>query len=277
MINFPNAKINLGLRILEKRNDGYHNIETIFYPVGWCDVLEALNRKGEREMRLNLSGIPVPGRSGNENLCVKLYNILKTDFPLTGLDVWLHKTIPIGAGLGGGSSDAAYFMKLLNSMFNLKLTVEKMKEYVSQVGSDCAFFIENKPALATGKGDVIEPLKMDLSALFVAIVYPEILISTAEAYRHAEPYSEGESLKKIVTGQDIGKWKDNLTNDFEAPIIKMHPGIGDIKKKLYDNGAIYASMTGSGSAVYGIFEKQPDPASLFPSFKTWKGKLTKPQ
>ncbi len=272
MIIFPNAKINIGLRIIEKRTDGYHNLETVFYPVGWCDALETVVKKGKTS--LGLSGIPVPGRRGGDNLCIKLYEVLKKKHHLPPLAIWLQKAIPVGAGLGGGSSDAAHFMKLLNTMFMLNLTVAEMKEYVSQLGSDCAFFIENKPALATGRGEVTEPIDLDLGGLHIAIIYPGIVISTAEAYRLITPCAEGESLKKLLPSTDLREWKNCVANDFETPVIKLYPAIGAIKQKLYDMGAVYASMTGSGSAVYGIFDKEPATEQAFKAFKTWKGKLS---
>jgi len=169
MICFPNAKINIGLRILEKRPDGYHNIESIFYPVGWCDALEAIPMGGSGKIELHLSGIPVPGRTNNDNLCVKLYKLLLKKYKLPSLKVWLHKTIPIGAGLGGGSSDAAHFMKMLNEMCDLKLSADEMKEYIGSLGSDCVFFIENRPVIAFNRGDVTEAINLDLSSYHIGI------------------------------------------------------------------------------------------------------------
>ncbi|HXB11356.1 MAG TPA: 4-(cytidine 5'-diphospho)-2-C-methyl-D-erythritol kinase [Bacteroidia bacterium] len=277
MIVFPNAKINIGLRILEKRADGYHNIESIFYPVGWCDVLEAVKIEGHGKIKLHLSGIPVPGRRNDDNLCVKLYKLIAKKHKLPSLDIWLHKAIPIGAGLGGGSSDAAHFIKMLNEMCELNLSIEEMKEYVSMLGSDCVFFIENKPVIATSRGEVTEAIDVDLSHYYISIVYPEILISTPYAYGLVSPNSKGDSLKKSVSLKNIKDWKNNVVNDFEAPILKNHPAIGDIKETLYKEGAIYAAMSGSGSAVYGIFEKKPDLAARFPSYKIWTGDLKTPK
>ena len=276
MICFPNAKINIGLRILEKRKDGYHNIESIFYPVGWCDALEAIPMEGFGKIELYLSGIPVPGRTDDDNLCVKLYKLLLKKYKLPSLKVWLHKTIPIGAGLGGGSSDAAHFMKMLNEMCNLKLSTDEMKEYVGSLGSDCVFFIENKPVVAFNRGDVTEAISLDLSDYYIALVYPDTQISTPFAYSLISPKQCEDSLKNIVD-VNISNWKDCVFNDFEEPLFAKFPVIAAVKESLYKAGAVYSAMTGSGSAVYGIFNKKSDIASMFPKYKTWSGELKQQQ
>jgi len=273
MICFPNAKINIGLRILEKRPDGYHNIESVFYPVGWCDALEAVKVEGFGKIELHLSGIPVPGRTNDDNLCVKLYKLLLKEYKLPSLKVWLHKTIPIGAGLGGGSSDAAHFMKMLNEMCKLNLSLEKMKEYVASLGSDCVFFIENKPVLASGRGEVTEAIKLDLSGYFIALAYPDMPISTPFAYSLVTPQKRNDSLKQVISG-DMTKWKQNIENDFEKPLFEKYPLIQHVKETMYKEGAIYAAMTGSGSAVFGIYKNKIDAATWFPEYKTWSGELT---
>jgi len=275
MICFPNAKINIGLRILEKRSDGYHNIESIFYPVGWCDVLEAIPMEGFGKIELHLSGIPVPGRTNNDNLCVKLYKLLLKKYKLPSLKVWLHKTIPIGAGLGGGSSDAAHFMKMLNEMCDLTLSTDEMKEYVGSLGSDCVFFIENRPVVAFNRGDVTEAINLDLSSYYIALVYPDTQISTPFAYSLINAKQCEDSLKNIVD-VTISSWKDCVFNDFEEPLFAKFPLIAEVKEYLYKQGALYTAMTGSGSAVYGIFDKKIDIAGKFPHYKTWSGEL-KPQ
>jgi 4-diphosphocytidyl-2-C-methyl-D-erythritol kinase len=272
MICFPNAKINIGLRILEKRPDGYHNIESIFYPVGWCDALEAIPMAGSGKIELHLSGIPVPGRTNDDNLCVKLYRLLLKKYKLPSLKVWLHKTIPIGAGLGGGSSDAAHFMKMLNEMCDLKLSTDEMKEYVGSLGSDCVFFIENRPVVAFNRGDVTEAISLDLSSYYIALVYPDTQISTPFAYSLISPKQCEDSLKNIVD-VNIPNWKDCVFNDFEEPLFAKFPVIAEVKESLYKQGALYAAMTGSGSAVYGIFDKKIDIAGKFPHYKTWAGEL----
>ena len=277
MICFPNAKINIGLRILEKRADGYHNIESVFYPVGWCDALEVGKVEGEGKMKLHLAGIPLPGKRITDNLCTKLYKSLEKKHKLPSLDVWLLKAVPIGAGLGGGSSDAGHFMKMLNEFCALNISVNEMKEHVAALGSDCLFFIENKPVIATGKGEITEAIDLDLSRYYVSIIYPEILISTPYAYSLVTPNNKGESLRKLVRADNIKDWKGTVINDFEAPIIEKHPAIGEIKKELYNHGAIYAAMSGSGSAVYGIFEEKKDLDKHFPKYKMWSGDLKLPE
>jgi 4-diphosphocytidyl-2-C-methyl-D-erythritol kinase len=277
MISFPNAKINIGLRILEKRADGYHNIESVFYPVGWCDALEAAKVEGEGKMKLHLAGITLPGKRITDNLCTKLYKSLEKKYKLPSLDVWLLKAVPIGAGLGGGSSDAAHFMKMLNELCALNISVEEMKQHVAALGSDCLFFIDNKPVLATQRGEVTEAIDLDLSSYYSVIVYPELLISTPVAYSMVSPNNSGESLKKLVSVKNIKNWKNTVVNDFEAPIISKFPAIGEIKAELYKQGAVYASMSGSGSAVYGMFDKNVELQQIFPKYKIWSGELKLPQ
>jgi len=276
MICFPNAKINIGLRILEKRADGYHNIESVFYPVGWCDALEAIPMDGFGKIELHLSGIPVPGRTDDDNLCVKLYKLLSEKHKLPSLKMWLHKTIPIGAGLGGGSSDAAHFMKMLNVMCRLNLSVDEMKMYVASLGSDCVFFIENKPVIAFERGEVTEAINLNLSGYYLGLIYPETQISTPSAYGLVKARPRKDSLKNIVQNKKISDWRDCVVNDFEKPLFEKFPVISEVKEKLYGAGAVYAAMTGSGSAVYGIFKEKTDMTHLFPAYKTWSGEL-KPQ
>jgi 4-diphosphocytidyl-2-C-methyl-D-erythritol kinase len=273
MICFPNAKINIGLRILEKRDDGYHNIESVFYPVGWSDVLEAIPQEGFGKIELHLSGIPVPGRRDDDNLCVKLYKAVLKDHKLPSLKVWLHKTIPIGAGLGGGSSDAAHFMKMLNEMGGLKLTNEQMINYVAALGSDCVFFINNKPVIATSRGEITEPINLNLDNYFIAIIYPELQISTPYAYGLITPKACNDSLKETILAKDMSEWKNYVYNDFESPLFEKNPLIAEVKEQLYKEGAVYAAMTGSGSAVFGIFKNKVDITSRFPGYKSWSGKL----
>jgi len=273
MICFPNAKINIGLWILEKRPDGYHNIESIFYPVGWCDALEVVPIEGYGKIELHLSGIPVPGRTNDDNLCVKLYKLLVEKYKLPSLKVWLHKAIPIGAGLGGGSSDAAYFMKMVNELCRLKLTEQEMCDYVAKLGSDCVFFISNKPVIATSKGEITEAIKLDLSSYYIAIAYPDLQISTPFAYSLVSPVMRKDSLSTNVNELKISEWKYSVVNDFEKPLFEKYPVIEKAKNELYSAGALFASMTGSGSAVFGIFDKEANISSRFPMYKTWCGPL----
>ncbi len=253
MINFPNAKINIGLNITERRPDGYHNLETIFYPVQIKDALEVIEAP---ELSFESSGLDIPGRA-EDNLCVKGYHLLKKDFDLPPVKIQLHKNIPIGAGLGGGSADAAFFIKLMNDKFELGLTIDQQLGYARRLGADCAFFIENKPVFAFEKGDEFEPVKLDLSAYSIALVMPDIHISTSEAYGGVKPAPASQSLYDLIY-EPIGEWKKFIKNDFENNIFKNHPEIRGAKAALYDAGAIYASMSGSGASVFGIFDKTPD-------------------
>ncbi len=249
MIVFPNAKINLGLNIVNKRKDGYHDLETIFYPVMVKDVLEVVEA---RELSFKSTGIAVPGRPDN-NICLKAYELLSRDIKLPPVQIHLHKNIPIGAGLGGGSADASFFIKLMNEKFSLGLSQEQMEHYASQLGADCAFFIQNQPVFANGIGDEFEKIELDLSKYFLVLVMPDVHVVTAEAFSDIIPKPPVRNLKDLIK-DDITKWRSTIINDFEPGIIKRYPEIGDIKGSLYQSGAIYASMSGSGSSVYGIFE-----------------------
>jgi 4-diphosphocytidyl-2-C-methyl-D-erythritol kinase len=253
MILFPNAKINLGLHILSKRADRYHNLETLMHPVELCDILEFLQDTGT-EIRFTISGIPVAGIMEN-NLVYKAYLLLKNRYHLPNLKIHLHKIIPAGAGLGGGSSDAAYMLKGLNTHFNLQLSMDEMLDLASSLGSDCSFFIENVPALATGKGEILTPVNNYLKNFKLLIFSPGFEVSTAEAYHGAVPNSDRESLASILE-KDILEWKKYLVNDFEKSVFRKYPVLGDLKERLYESGAIYASMSGSGSSLYGVFEKE---------------------
>ena len=249
MILFPNAKINLGLHIKSRRADGYHELETIFYSVNFCDVLEILPSD---ELTFTSSGISIPGEG---NLCLNAYHLLKQDFNIPAVRIHLHKIIPIGAGLGGGSSDAAFTLKGLNKLFDLQLTNEQLRIYALQIGADCPFFIENKPMLATGIGEVLESIDLDLSAYKIAIVKPNIHISTAEAYSAVTPKEPLFSLRDLIK-YPVNEWQ--LQNDFEQSVFEKYPIIKDLKNSLYEQGAVYAAMSGSGSSVFGLFETHPN-------------------
>jgi 4-diphosphocytidyl-2-C-methyl-D-erythritol kinase len=253
MIIFPNAKINIGLNILGRRPDGYHNLETIFYPVMIKDALEVVEAD---ELSFQSSGLEIPG-SAEDNLCIKGYHLLKKDFDLAPIKIHLHKHIPIGAGLGGGSADAAFFIKLLDQKFNLGLSADQMINYARQLGADCAFFIQNKPVFAFDKGDEFEPIKLDLSNYKVAVVVPPIHVSTSEAYNGVKPTPVHQSLMELIY-KPVGEWKNYIKNDFEISVFKNHPVIRGIKAALYEAGAVYASMSGSGASVFGIFAQAPD-------------------
>jgi 4-diphosphocytidyl-2-C-methyl-D-erythritol kinase len=272
MILYPNAKINLGLQVIEKRADGFHNIETVFYPVGWNDMLEVLPDDSKSSgVTFSSSGIFIPG-AVEENLCVRAYNLISKEYPMPAVKVHLHKMIPIGAGLGGGSSDAAFFIRALNDLFELNLAWGELHHYAKQLGADCSFFITNKPVFAEGKGDQFESVNISLKGYYVAIAYPNIHVSTADAYVGVTPQKRNISLEEIILNP-INKWKEVLINDFEKKIFEKFPDIAELKKKMYDSGAIYSSMSGSGSAVYGIFPNEIDISKEFENCLTWSGSL----
>lgn len=255
MITFPNAKINLGLNIIEKRPDGYHNLETIFYPINLQDALEVTRRDTDsKEYILRVCGTSLE-IDDEDNLVVKAYKLLKKDHPqMLPIDIHMYKHIPAGAGLGGGSSDAAHMIKLLNEKFLLKLSAEQMESYAAQLGADCAFFIKNKPVFATGIGNVFEPIELSLKGYHIVLVKPDIFVSTRDAFSHIKPARPSVSLKEIVK-QPIENWKDSMKNDFEVSVFLKFPEVAAIKDELYDLGAVYAAMSGSGSSVYGIFKE----------------------
>lgn len=253
MILFPNAKINIGLNITERRPDGYHNLETIFYPININDALEVVESS---ELSFTSSGLDIPGRM-EDNLCIKGYHLLKKDHDLPPVSIHLHKNIPIGAGLGGGSADAAFFIKLMDQLFKLGLSVEKMTDYARNLGADCAFFIESKPVFAFERGDEFEPIKLDLSKYKIALVMPDVHISTSEAFGGIKPTPVKDSLLDLIA-EPITEWKKYIKNDFETSVFKNHVEIRGVKAALYEAGAIYASMSGSGASVFGIFEQIPD-------------------
>ncbi|MBC7389009.1 MAG: 4-(cytidine 5'-diphospho)-2-C-methyl-D-erythritol kinase [Opitutaceae bacterium] len=252
MITFPNIKINLGLYITGKRSDGYHDLLSCFYPVNWCDILEITTSETFEFIQ---TGIPVPGFV-EDNLCVKAYTLIKAKHSIGPVRIHLHKIIPMGAGLGGGSSDAAYALKSLNSIFNLGLDNTQLKKYASEIGSDCAFFIENKPAIATSRGEVLELSELDLRGKYIVIVCPDIHISTKQAFSAIKPKPYSADFKQLLAEYSI--WKGHLHNQFEDTILTLHPKLQTIKDLLYENGAFYASMSGSGSAMFGLFNKEPD-------------------
>lgn len=251
MIIFPNCKINLGLNIVSKRSDGYHDIETVFFPVQIKDAIEVIEKE---KFGFSTSGLQIEGEQ-EKNLCVKAFQLLKNDLPqLPDVLMHLHKTVPMGAGFGGGSADGAFVLKLLNKKFDLSLSDEQLRGYALQLGSDCPFFIVNKPCFATGRGERLGQIILDLSAFKFVIVHPGIHIGTAWAFSNSKPATPKRSIKEIIK-QPIRSWKEELKNDFEEPVFTQHPEIKSIKETLYDAGAVYASMSGSGSAVYGIFKK----------------------
>ena len=273
MISFPNAKINIGLNITEKRPDGFHNIQSAFYPVALCDALELLENttKETTPVTMTFSGIDIPG-DVNDNLCVKAYHLIAKDYPLPKIKVHLHKHIPIGAGLGGGSADAAFFIRLLNDKFELGLAWGEMHNYARQLGSDCSFFITNKPAFVEGKGDEYEFLSLSLKGYFIALVYPNIHINTAKAYSGVKPKAPLRSLEDDLK-LPVEQWQKYVHNDFEDSVFVQFPELKKMKEQLYAAGAVYAAMSGSGSTVYGIFKKTTNLKDKFKECFVWEGQL----
>lgn len=268
MIQFPNAKINLGLHITQKRNDGYHDIETIFYPIALFDTLEFIE---SNTMHLQTYGVDIPGDI-DQNIIIKAYQCLQIDFPkLPKLDICLLKKIPTGAGLGGGSADAAFMLMMLNKHFQLQIEKEKMLQYAALLGSDCAFFIHNQPCFATGRGEKLSIIHLDLSQYSWLIINPNIHIATPWAFQLITPTIPKVSLVDIVK-EPVHTWPNLLVNDFEKPIMAHYPLLREIKHLLYKNGALYASMSGSGSSLFGLFaDKQTATkvSSLFSSYQTY--------
>lgn len=262
MITFPCAKINLGLNIVSKRPDGYHNLETVFYPIPLTDALEIkyMDEKfpSESPCDLKITGNDIDCNE-EDNLVIKAYQLLAADFQLPRVHAHLVKRIPTQAGLGGGSSDAAYMIRLLDERFRLNIGIPEMERYAAKLGADCAFFITADPSYAEGIGDVLMPADVPgagLGGYYLAVVKPSVAVSTRDAYAAIVPKTPAKCCRDIVR-LPIETWKDELVNDFEAPIFAMHPELAAIKQSLYDAGAVYAAMSGSGSALFGIFREQP--------------------
>jgi len=292
VVVFPNCKINLGLHITRKRDDGYHDLETVFYPLPLHDVLEIVKSEegsqksevgkpahlpagqkteaGSGDVRFHMSGLVVNGKP-EDNLCIKAYDLLKKDFPhLSAIEMYLHKTIPMGAGLGGGSSDGAFTLHLINEKFQLNLSHEQLLDYALRLGSDCPFFIINKPCFATGRGELLQTVQIDLSGFSFMLVHPGVHINTGWAFSQLTPAPSPLPLPEIIQ-QPVTNWSSALSNDFEAPVFRHHPTLKAIKEKLYEAGAVYASMTGSGSCFYGIFAKGQWPEIEWPAtYKVFK-------
>jgi 4-diphosphocytidyl-2-C-methyl-D-erythritol kinase len=282
MVVFPNCKINLGLHVLRKRQDGFHDIETCFYPVMWTDILEVVKSEdSEENFRFSSSGITILSNEAQQkvlepknNIIYKAYQILKSEFQIPNLKVHLHKCLPMGAGLGGGSSNAAFFINLVNLKFQLNISTEKRKNIAAQLGSDCAFFIENKATLASGKGEILEYIDLNLMGKTIIIIHPNIHSDTSLAYAGMVPNDNQPSLRELLKAP-IQDWPQGIQNDFEISIGKKHPEILELKSELYKMGAVYAAMSGSGSAVFGIFEsdKVQIPEN-WNAYSVYKGILT---
>ena len=273
MLTFPNAKLNLGLYVTQRRPDGFHTLESVFVPLPWTDALEMLPAPAGATTSLTLTGRPIPGPPAT-NLCLKAYALLQADFPqLPPVQIHLHKIVPIGAGLGGGSADAAFALKAANDLFSLNLPVETLESYARRLGSDCAFFIRNKPVLAVEKGDVFEAIALSLAGTGCAVVYPNLHISTAEAYARITPQPPKYPLRAALA-QPMSTWRATVGNDFETALTPSHPVLAEIKQQLYAAGAAYSSLSGSGSAVYGLWESGEPAATTWPAeYTVWQGVL----
>jgi len=252
MLSFPNGKINIGLYVTQRRDDGYHDIETVFYPVALHDVLEIVPAA---ETQLHLSGRTVAGNS-TDNLIWKAYQLLDNNFPgrLPQLDIYLHKIIPMGAGLGGGSADGAYMLQLFNDYCHLSLSKEALISFALQLGSDCPFFIHNIPQFATGRGELMSDIAVSLGGYSIQLICPNLHVSTGSAFSLIKPKPAAYDLRQLHE-LPITEWKTNISNDFEESVFQQHPVLADIKQQLYDQGAVYAAMSGSGSAIFGILAK----------------------
>ena len=273
MITFPIAKINLGLNVVEKRPDGYHNLQTVFYPVPIKDALEVQRMDegfpSEVDCDLKVTNLAIEGDE-QRNLVVRAYKLLKEDFPtLPRIHTHLWKGIPTQAGMGGGSSDCAYMITLLNKLFNLELSDEQMIGYAARLGADCAFFIKSTPCYAEGIGERMQPIALDLKGWYIGVVRPDIPVPTKEAFSRIRPHYPEKCCKEVVT-KPVETWREALTNDFEESVFALHPEIGTVKEKLYKTGATYAAMSGSGSALFGLFKEKPDHlGELFPDMFTF--------
>ena len=270
---FPIAKINIGLYVTRRREDGYHDLETIFYPIPLHDDLSISSLKmSDAPYHLQTAGHKIEGYS-EDNLIVKVYKQLAEEFDLPPLDIYLYKRSPMGAGLGGGSSDAAAMIKLLNETFDLGLSTADMERRVARLGADCAFFVQGKPAFATGIGDILTPIELSLSGMHLVLVKPDIFVSTKEAYGGIVPATPEHDLLEAIKAP-IAEWRHTVSNDFEKNVFRLHPEIAAIKQTLYDMGAVYASMSGSGSTVFGLFQHAVEEAErVFDDCFVWQSKL----
>ncbi len=272
MILFSPAKINLGLRVLERRSDGYHDIETAMCLTGLCDILEI--RAGDAPgggIRFTQSGIQLEQGSGT-NLCIRAYEMYRQAAPLPAVSIHLHKQIPVGAGLGGGSSNATFTLLGLNQISRAPLEEKTLHEMASRLGSDCPFFLYSRPMIARGRGEILDPLELPLKGHYLALIHPGIHISTAEAYSDIVPDRSGAGLRELLA-QPPDRWKEWVINDFEGPLFRKYPALSGVKQELYGAGALYASLSGSGSALYGIFPVSPELTGSLAASLIWKGAL----
>jgi 4-diphosphocytidyl-2-C-methyl-D-erythritol kinase len=270
MVAFPPCKINLGLRVLRRRADGYHDIDTCFYQVPRTDILEVVPAP---KFSIQFSGSDIPG-AAEDNLCVKAYELLRQDFQLSPVSIHLHKLIPTGAGLGGGSSDGTWTLRMLNEVCGLGISAQDLSRYALALGSDCPFFLNDKPQIGGGRGDSLASAKISLRGKYIVLVKPDIHVSTKAAYEGVTPRETGPAVREIVEQVRPEEWKDVLVNQFERSVIELFPVIGFLKSELYNEGALYASMSGSGSAVYGIFDKEVNLRDRFGMHNYWSDWLS---
>lgn len=274
MICYPNAKINLGLNVIEKRADGFHNIESLFLPIRMADILEVIPAMNLKPGKFELieSGIKIES-GATENLVVKAYTLLAEDNDLPAVRIALHKQIPWGAGLGGGSSDATSIVMALNRLFDLKLSDDKLLTYLEKLGSDCPFFKQNQASFVTGRGEILNPVDIKLENFFLVVVVHDVNINTVKAYSLITPKKPEKQLLKCISEDPI-KWRSLIRNDFEEVIFPGQTRLKQIKEQLYELGAVYSSMSGSGSAIYGLFEKEIDVGKYFPDEFIWADWMT---
>lgn len=271
MIQYTNCKINIGLHILSRRDDGYHDIETLFYPVRFMnDAVEVLFSDDESD-HVYVTGLAID-EPMEKNLCYKAVQLLRQKYTFPPVSVHLHKIVPMGAGLGGGSADATATLVLINRLFELGITNQQLLRYSARLGSDCAFFVSSTPQLGEGRGEVLSPVNVDLTGKYLMIVKPDIHVSTAEAYQRVKPNSQRISLSKLAE-LPLEEWKDVVVNDFEESIFKTYPQIAILKEQLYQHGAVYAQMSGSGAACYGIFDRQPEKIEVPKEWDVFVGEL----
>jgi 4-diphosphocytidyl-2-C-methyl-D-erythritol kinase len=268
MVAFPGCKINLGLHVLRRRPDGYHDLDTCFYPLPWSDVLEWLP---SATLTFKTTGLAIPGNE-SDNLCLKAYQILNREHGLPPAQGHLHKIIPMGAGLGGGSADGAHTLRMLNELFELKLSAQQLTLYSRELGSDCAYFLQRGAARGTGRGDELAPVSLNIRGHYLVLVTPAVHVSTGQAYAGVTPKAPAESLA-VTLARPIEEWKNVLVNDFEPSVFSRFPELRALKEKMYSLGAAFASMSGSGSSVFGIFRTEVAREQHFPSLPGWAGWL----
>ena len=272
MLIFPNAKINIGLNVTERRADGYHNIETVFYPIALCDILEVVPSAKTAAYTFHASGIAIDG-DVEKNLITKAFRLLERDFDMPPVEVFLEKVIPFGAGLGGGSSDASFMLKMLNESFDLQLSAAQLEGYAAHLGADCPFFVRNRAVFANGTGNVFHDINFSLKGYSLALVKPRVQVSTKDAYAGISPRKPRYDLRETIENKPIAEWRNIVENDFEKTVFERFPEIERIKNELYEQGALYAAMSGSGAAVFGIFKYGSDAAAAFPECFVWENRL----